>query len=142
MTEFPAPPPEPLPEPLPALTTVSTWVPPVTGVVLKVAPTEVAALIGTLHVNDDDGLADFVVYRQPSPLEGPRDADVIVVSDTSMLGADQPALCYALRGLLYTQIEVTGPTRDLHSGEFGGAVMNPANALASWAIENVIVAHE
>ena len=58
-------------------------------------------------------------------------ADVIVVSDTSMLGPDQPALCYALRGLLYTQIEVTGPTRDLHSGEFGGAVMNPANALAT-----------
>ena len=58
------------------------------------------------------------------------DADVIVVSDTSMLGPDQPALCYALRGILYTQIEVTGPTRDLHSGEFGGAVQNPANALA------------
>jgi acetylornithine deacetylase/succinyl-diaminopimelate desuccinylase-like protein len=58
-------------------------------------------------------------------------ADVIVVSDTSMLGPDQPALCYALRGLLYTQIEVTGPTRDLHSGEFGGAVMNPANALGA-----------
>jgi acetylornithine deacetylase/succinyl-diaminopimelate desuccinylase-like protein len=57
-------------------------------------------------------------------------ADVIVVSDTSMLGADQPSLCYALRGLCYTQVEVTGPTRDLHSGEFGGAVMNPANALA------------
>ncbi len=57
-------------------------------------------------------------------------ADVVVVSDTSMLGPDQPALCYALRGLLYTQVEVTGPTRDLHSGEFGGAVMNPANALA------------
>lgn len=57
-------------------------------------------------------------------------ADVIVVSDTSMLGPDQPALCYALRGLLYTQVEVTGPARDLHSGEFGGAVMNPANALA------------
>jgi acetylornithine deacetylase/succinyl-diaminopimelate desuccinylase-like protein len=58
-------------------------------------------------------------------------ADVIVVSDTSMLGADQPSLCYALRGLCYTQVEVTGPTRDLHSGEFGGAVMNPANALAA-----------
>jgi acetylornithine deacetylase/succinyl-diaminopimelate desuccinylase-like protein len=57
-------------------------------------------------------------------------ADVIVVSDTSMLGADQPSLCYALRGLVYTQVEVTGPARDLHSGEFGGAVMNPANALA------------
>jgi acetylornithine deacetylase/succinyl-diaminopimelate desuccinylase-like protein len=59
------------------------------------------------------------------------DADVIVVSDTGMLSPDQPALTYALRGILYTQIEVTGPTRDLHSGEFGGAVMNPANALAS-----------
>jgi acetylornithine deacetylase/succinyl-diaminopimelate desuccinylase-like protein len=58
------------------------------------------------------------------------DADVIVVSDTGMLAPDQPALCYALRGLMYTQIEVTGPGRDLHSGEFGGAVMNPANALA------------
>jgi acetylornithine deacetylase/succinyl-diaminopimelate desuccinylase-like protein len=57
-------------------------------------------------------------------------ADVIVVSDTSMLGPDQPSLCYALRGLVYTQVEVTGPARDLHSGEFGGAVMNPANALS------------
>ena len=59
------------------------------------------------------------------------DADVIVVSDTSMLGPDQPALCYALRGMMYTQIEVIGPARDLHSGEFGGAVQNPANALAA-----------
>jgi acetylornithine deacetylase/succinyl-diaminopimelate desuccinylase-like protein len=58
------------------------------------------------------------------------DADVIVVSDTGMLGPDQPALCYALRGLMYTQIEVTGPGRDLHSGEFGGSVQNPGNALA------------
>ena len=60
-----------------------------------------------------------------------HDADVIVVSDTGMLSADQPALCYGLRGLLYTQIDVTGPARDLHSGEFGGAVQNPANALCA-----------
>ncbi len=59
------------------------------------------------------------------------DADVILVSDTVMLGPDQPALCYALRGILYTQIEVTGPSKDLHSGHFGGAVMNPANALCA-----------
>jgi acetylornithine deacetylase/succinyl-diaminopimelate desuccinylase-like protein len=59
------------------------------------------------------------------------DADVIVVSDTAMLGPDQPALCYALRGILYTQIEVDGPGHDLHSGHFGGAVQNPANALAA-----------
>jgi len=57
-------------------------------------------------------------------------ADVIVVSDTGMLGPDQPSLCYALRGLCYAEIEVTGPARDLHSGEFGGAVANPALALA------------
>ena len=59
------------------------------------------------------------------------DADVIVVSDTAMLGPDQPALTYGLRGMLYTQIEVTGPSHDLHSGHFGGAVQNPANALAA-----------
>ena len=59
------------------------------------------------------------------------DADVILVSDTAMLGPDQPALTYALRGILYTQIEVTGPAHDLHSGHFGGAVMNPANALCA-----------
>jgi acetylornithine deacetylase/succinyl-diaminopimelate desuccinylase-like protein len=59
------------------------------------------------------------------------DADVILVSDTAMPGPDQPALCYALRGILYTQIEVTGPAQDLHSGHFGGAVMNPANALCA-----------
>jgi acetylornithine deacetylase/succinyl-diaminopimelate desuccinylase-like protein len=59
------------------------------------------------------------------------DADVIVVSDTAMLGPDQPALTYGLRGILYTQIEVTGPSHDLHSGHFGGTVQNPANALAA-----------
>jgi acetylornithine deacetylase/succinyl-diaminopimelate desuccinylase-like protein len=59
------------------------------------------------------------------------DADVIVVSDTAMLGPDQPALTYALRGIMYTQIDVTGPSQDLHSGHFGGAVTNPANALCA-----------
>src|SRR5207247_4560979 len=59
------------------------------------------------------------------------DADVILVSDTGMPAPDQPALCYALRGILYTQIEVTGPVHDLHSGHFGGAVTNPANALCA-----------
>jgi acetylornithine deacetylase/succinyl-diaminopimelate desuccinylase-like protein len=58
------------------------------------------------------------------------DADVIVVSDTAMLGPDQPALTIGLRGICYTQIEVRGPVKDLHSGHFGGAVRNPGNALA------------
>lgn len=56
-------------------------------------------------------------------------ADVILVSDTSMLGADLPSLTTGLRGLAYWEIEVTGPNRDLHSGHFGGAVANPINEL-------------
>jgi len=69
-------------------------------------------------------LAQFLRERRAQ-----LDADVIIVSDTAMLGPDQPALTYGLRGICYTQIEVTGPSKDLHSGHFGGAVMNPANAL-------------
>lgn len=56
-------------------------------------------------------------------------ADVVLVSDTSMLGADLPSLTTGLRGLAYWEIEVTGPNRDLHSGHFGGAVANPINVL-------------
>ncbi|WP_071144817.1 dipeptidase [Bacteroides ihuae] len=56
-------------------------------------------------------------------------ADIILVSDTSMLGADLPSLTTGLRGLAYWEIEVTGPNRDLHSGHFGGAVANPINTL-------------
>jgi acetylornithine deacetylase/succinyl-diaminopimelate desuccinylase-like protein len=58
-------------------------------------------------------------------------ADVILVSDTSMLGAGLPSLTTGLRGLAYWEIEVTGPNRDLHSGHFGGAVANPINVLCS-----------
>jgi acetylornithine deacetylase/succinyl-diaminopimelate desuccinylase-like protein len=56
-------------------------------------------------------------------------ADVILVSDTSMLGEETPSLTTGLRGLSYWEIEVTGPNRDLHSGHFGGAVANPINVL-------------
>ena len=56
-------------------------------------------------------------------------ADIILVSDTSMLGADLPSLTTGLRGLAYWEVEVTGPNRDLHSGHFGGAVANPINVV-------------
>ena len=65
-------------------------------------------------------------------LEKHRDllkADIILVSDTSMLGAELPSLTTGLRGLAYWEVEVTGPNRDLHSGHFGGAVANPINTL-------------
>lgn len=56
-------------------------------------------------------------------------ADIILVSDTSMLDAQTPSLTTGLRGLAYWQVEVTGPNVDLHSGLFGGAVANPINEL-------------
>ena len=56
-------------------------------------------------------------------------ADVILVSDTSMVSAETPSLTTGLRGLAYWEIEVNGPNRDLHSGHFGGAVANPINVL-------------
>ncbi len=55
--------------------------------------------------------------------------DVVVISDTSMFGRDQPAITYGLRGIAYYELRLTGPKQDLHSGTFGGSVMNPANAL-------------
>ncbi len=57
-------------------------------------------------------------------------ADIILVSDTSLLGEDTPSITTGLRGLAYMEVEVTGPNKDLHSGLFGGAVANPANVLA------------
>ncbi|MCC5946672.1 MAG: dipeptidase [Bernardetiaceae bacterium] len=56
-------------------------------------------------------------------------ADVILISDTSMLGNETPSITMGLRGLSYMEVEVTGPNRDLHSGMYGGAVANPINVL-------------
>jgi acetylornithine deacetylase/succinyl-diaminopimelate desuccinylase-like protein len=55
--------------------------------------------------------------------------DIVVVSDTGFYEGNHPALTVALRGNTYFQIDVTGPSQDLHSGSFGGLVQNPANAL-------------
>ncbi len=57
-------------------------------------------------------------------------ADIILVSDTTMIAPDIPSITVGLRGLSYLQVEVTGPGRDLHSGLFGGAVANPVNILS------------
>jgi acetylornithine deacetylase/succinyl-diaminopimelate desuccinylase-like protein len=56
--------------------------------------------------------------------------DAAVVSDTRMLGPGRPAIVYALRGSLSAELELIGAARDLHSGAFGGAVRDPAQALA------------
>lgn len=57
-------------------------------------------------------------------------ADVILISDTSMISLDSPSIDTGVRGLSYIQVEVTGPNRDLHSGVYGGAVANPITVLA------------
>jgi acetylornithine deacetylase/succinyl-diaminopimelate desuccinylase-like protein len=56
-------------------------------------------------------------------------ADFIVVSDGVKYAKDLPAICYGLRGLVYMQLDITGPQFDVHSGVYGGAVANPAHAL-------------
>ncbi len=57
-------------------------------------------------------------------------ADVILISDTSMLSIETPSIDIGVRGLSYIEVEVTGPNRDLHSGVYGGAVANPITMLA------------
>ncbi len=75
--------------------------------------------IGSLH------LSDYIKSHQ----EDLR-ADFAVISDTPMFAAEVPAICYGLRGLAAIEVSLTGPFQDLHSGVYGGTVMNPAHALA------------
>ena len=89
-------------------------------------PINLKVVIEGEEESGSDSLEGFLTQRRAQ-----LDADVIVVSDTAMLGPDQPALTYALRGIMYGQIDVQGPSHDLHSGHFGGAIANPANALCT-----------
>jgi len=56
--------------------------------------------------------------------------DVVLISDTSMVASNYPTLTYGLRGVAALEVAVHGPSHDLHSGLFGGAVVNPAMALS------------
>lgn len=68
----------------------------------------------------------WFVERNREKLE----CDVILISDTGILGNKTPSITTGLRGLSYVEVKVTGPNRDLHSGLYGGAVANPINILA------------
>ena len=56
-------------------------------------------------------------------------ADVIIISDTSIINNETPSITVGLRGLSYVEVEVTGPSKDLHSGVYGGAIDNPVNVV-------------
>jgi acetylornithine deacetylase/succinyl-diaminopimelate desuccinylase-like protein len=71
-----------------------------------------------------NGLAWFVP-RNKEKLK----ADVILISDTSLIANDVPSITTGLRGLSYMEVDVIGPNKDLHSGVYGGAVANPINVL-------------
>lgn len=69
-------------------------------------------------------LADFIAANKKRLA-----CDCVVISDTSQFAPGQPAITYGLRGISYYELRLSGPKQDLHSGTFGGAVTNPANAL-------------
>ena len=74
--------------------------------------------VGSAH------LGDFVKANKEK-----LKADVVLISDTSILANNIPSITVGLRGLAYMEVEVTGPNRDLHSGVYGGAVANPIQVL-------------
>lgn len=90
-------------------------------------PVNVKFLIEGEEESGGESIERFVREKGPEMLA----CDAIVVSDSSMYAPGQPSLLYGLKGLAYMELRVEGPNRDLHSGTFGGAVANPANALAT-----------
>jgi acetylornithine deacetylase/succinyl-diaminopimelate desuccinylase-like protein len=80
-----------------------------------------------------EGEEESTSANLPAWLEANRDrlqSQAVVISDTGFFEGNVPAITSSLRGMLYAQIDVIGSPVDLHSGGFGGAVQNPANALA------------
>ncbi len=90
---------------------------------------------GLLHHNVKfifEGEEEIGSPSLPAWVEANKDmlkADVILVSDTTMISDKVPSINCGMRGLAYLEVKVTGPNKDLHSGHYGGAVANPINVL-------------
>ncbi len=88
-------------------------------------PVNVKFLIEGEEESGGDAIEKYVLEDAGKRLA----SDCVVVSDSAMYAPGQPSLVYGLKGMAYVEMKVTGPSRDLHSGSFGGAVTNPLNAL-------------
>jgi acetylornithine deacetylase/succinyl-diaminopimelate desuccinylase-like protein len=88
-------------------------------------PVNVRILLDGEEEIGSPSLADFLRPRAPA-----LGANVVIISDTRMLRPGRPAITVGLRGLLNIELEVDGPRIDLHAGTFGGAVLNPLQALS------------
>ena len=92
---------------------------------LNMLPCNVKFMIEGEEEVGSDNLDDFVKENKEK-----LKADIILISDTSMIANEVPSITISLRGLNYLEVEVIGPNRDLHSGVYGGAVGNPINILS------------
>jgi acetylornithine deacetylase/succinyl-diaminopimelate desuccinylase-like protein len=81
---------------------------------------------------EEVGSGQLTQYLSQPGIAEKLSCDVIVISDSSQYAKGQPAITYGLRGIAYYEVHFSGPKQDLHSGAFGGAVTNPANALAKF----------
>jgi acetylornithine deacetylase/succinyl-diaminopimelate desuccinylase-like protein len=88
-------------------------------------PVNVVVLVEGEEEIGSENLEDFIRTNR-----GMLKADVSVISDSAMFAPGQPSILFALRGMAYFEINVRGPASDLHSGSYGGGVVNPATALA------------
>ena len=91
---------------------------------LNLLPCNVKFMVEGEEEVGSDNLGTFVKENKAK-----LKADIILISDTSIISLDHPSITTGLRGLSYMEVEVTGPNRDLHSGVYGGAVANPINVL-------------
>lgn len=87
-------------------------------------PVNVKILLEGEEEAGGSGIERFV-HRNPDLLK----ADAVLICDTHMVSEEQPSLINGLRGILYTEITVSGPKNDLHSGSYGGVAPNPVHAL-------------
>ena len=89
-------------------------------------PVNIKLIIEGEEESGSENLATFIRQNKER-----LSADIVVISDTAMFAAGVPSITSGLRGLAYTEVILTGPDRDLHSGVYGGAVENPINVLCS-----------